>query len=70
MRRRNFYALSGATVAWPVVVRAQSTTGHPLVGVLSPQSTVAATRARVRFWAPKGHRGMSAVRSLSGAKQT
>jgi ABC-type uncharacterized transport system substrate-binding protein len=45
MRRREFlYTLGGATAAWPIVARAQSTTGHPLIGVLSPQSAVAATR--------------------------
>ena len=39
MRRRNFIAgLAGATVAWPLAVRAQQTTPVLRIGVLQPQA--------------------------------
>jgi putative tryptophan/tyrosine transport system substrate-binding protein len=39
MRRRNFIAgLAGATVAWPLAVRAQQTTPVRRIGVLQPQA--------------------------------
>ena len=36
--------LSGSAVAWPLVARAQTATGRPLIGILLPQ--FAATTAR------------------------
>jgi ABC-type uncharacterized transport system substrate-binding protein len=45
MRRRAFISLlGGAAVAWPLPVGAQSSSGRPLIGVLSPLPPAAATR--------------------------
>src|SRR6516164_6787785 len=47
MRRREFIAGLGGTVAWPVVARAQQRTTVPRIGVLSPSRSEDAIPNRV-----------------------
>ena len=44
IERRKFLATLGAAAAWPLAARAQSSSGRPLIGVLSPLSPAMATR--------------------------
>ena len=53
MRRREFIALIGTSIAWPLGARAQQPTKMPRVGILSPAAsetaaTLSAFRERVR----------------------